>query len=454
MKATVEKLENNRVALHIEVDKERLEAEMGKAYRRLVGKYNIPGFRRGRAPRNIFERYIGRPVLLEDAIEHMFPEVYREAVEETGIQPIDQPDINLESIGEDQLKLKVSVEVYPEVKLGEYTGIPVERTITKVTDEDVENVLIQMQNEHAQLETAPHEQVQKGDFVTLDYEGLIDGQAFPGGAAKNYLAEIGSGRLLPEFEEQLLGAKVDEERTVEVTFPEDYKPDSLAGKKATFNVKVLNIQVKRLPALDDDFAKDVGNYENLEALRRTIRENLENSARQEAEARMRQALIDEAVRRSETTAPDSLVRRETDRRLLQVARVFYYQGLNPQQLLEEDSEEAKAWRESLKPDAVKAVLEQLVLDAIGRQEGIDVTADEVDAEIERRASGDNVNAEEVRKRYAEADAKENLRLAMRLDKVIDFLVEKAIITEKTVERPAGSDASAAESKAESDDKGL
>jgi trigger factor len=443
MKTTVEKLENNKVALHIEVDKERIEAEMNKAYRRLVNKYNIPGFRRGRAPRVIFERYIGRPVLLENAIEHMLPEVYKQAVEETGIHPIDQPgvgDINFESIEEDQLKLKVAVEVIPEVKLGTYVGIPVERTIIRVTEDEVEDVLKQMQNNHAQLEAAEHEQVQNGDFVTLDYEGLVDGKPFQGGARKNYLVEVGSGQLLPEFEKQLLGAEIDEERTVELTFPDDYYQSSLAGKKATFKVKVHNIQARRLPPLDDDFAKDVGNYENLEALRREIREDLEAAAVRDADNRMRQDLITEAVRRSETKAPESLIKRETERLVLDTARYFLYRGIAPQGLLDENSEEGKTWRERLRPQSEQTVLEQLVLDAIARREGIDVGADELDAEIERRASGDNVNGEEVRRHYADPEVRENLRSAMRINKAVDFLVEKALITEKTVERPAADSA--------------
>ena len=258
MAAKLEKLENSRVKLTVDIDADGLEQAMEEAYRKNVKRITIPGFRKGRAPRKLIELNYGPDVFLEDAVEILLPRLYEQAVEETKIQPVDRPEVDITDIARGKgATFTYTVDVYPELQLGTYKDLEVEREIVKITDEDVENVLKQQQERGAQLVVPERKVVQEGDFLVIDYMGYIDGQPFSGGAAENQMIQVGSGRFIPGFEEQLVGMEVGQSSKITVTFPEDYHAEQLAGKEAVFHVTVKELKVRVLPELDDEFAKDI-----------------------------------------------------------------------------------------------------------------------------------------------------------------------------------------------------
>ena len=431
MKSTVEKLEKNLVALHIEVDESELSAAMDQAYKRLVHKVAIPGFRKGHAPRPLLERHVGKEYLLDEALEKLVPDVYAQAILEAGIEPIDHPHIDIEEMVEDKLlKLVAKVEVTPEVILHEYMGIPVERVVERVTDAKVDEVLDHMRDEQAQVVTVDREVVEQGDFALIDFTGFVDGKPFAGGASKNYMLEIGGGRFIPGFEEQVVGMAVGEERVVKTTFPTDYRATNLAGKEAEFQVVLHEIKTRQLPALDDEFAKSLGEFETLADLRKQILSNLESEAKSQAEQQMRSNLVDAAAAAAEVEVAEIQVKREAQRRTYEFGQRLAYQGLDPERFLNADNPEAASLRAELTKQAESAVRHRLVLSAIAAKEGIASAPEEVDAEIERMALGDTAHAEEIRRSYAEPDQRAGLEEAMRLEKVVDFLAENAVIAEK------------------------
>lgn len=445
MKATMEKLDKSKVALHIDVEEAEWAAAIAKAFRTVGQKVTVPGFRKGHAPRPILERYVGIDYITSDAIEHMFPAVYKQAVSETGIEPIDEPDIDSLDIADDNksVKLKVQVAVKPEVLVKEYKGLAAERLIKKVTDDDVADVLNQMREEQAQLVTADHDTVQNGDFAVIDFEGFIDGKPFQGGTANNHLLEIGSGQFIPGFEDQLIGTGLDEEKIIKTTFPENYHASELAGKEAEFKVVVHELKIKRLPAIDDDFAKDLGEFDTLADLRNRVRENLEKTVAARAEDQVRQDLINAATNKAELEVPDILINREVDQRLLSYVQRLAMQGIDPSPLRGKIEE----LRKQLVPAAEIAVRQDLVLEAIAKAEGISVSPDEIETEIERIITDDTAHAEEIRQQFADSDRRSRLEQVIRIQKAVDLLVSNAMITQREIDS-AATDEPAAQGEAE------
>ncbi|MDQ0156154.1 trigger factor [Robertmurraya andreesenii] len=427
MSAKWEKTEGNQGVLTIEIDAEKLNEGLDFAFKKVVKQVNVPGFRKGKMPRGMFEKRFGVESLYQDAIDYLLPEAYANAIEETGIDPVDRPEIDVEQIEKGKpVIFKATVTVKPEVKLGEYKGLEVEKFDTEVTDEEVENELKALQERHAELvvkETA----AENGDTVVMDFEGFVDDVAFEGGQADNYTLELGSGQFIPGFEEQLVGAAAGEEKDVKVTFPEDYHAAELAGKEAVFKVKIHEVKGKELPTLDDEFAKDADDeVETLDALKEKIKTSLEESKKHEAEHHVRDTAVEKAADNAEIDVPEVMVTNEIDRMMQEFEQRIQMQGLNLDLYFQFSGQDEEALREQMKEDAAKRVRINLTLEAIAKEENIEVTPEEVDEELKKMAEMYNMTVENI---TAALGSVEGLRADIQLRKAVDFLVDNS----KTIE---------------------
>lgn len=380
-----EKLEGNEGVLTVEVDAEQVNKGLDAAFKKVVKNVSLPGFRKGKVPRVLFEKRFGVEALYQDALDILLPEAYAKAVEEAGIEPVSMPEIDIEQMEKGKsLIFKAKVTVKPEVKLGQYKGLEVEKIDTTVTDEDVENELKRLQENYAELVVKEEGTVENGDTAVIDFEGFVDGEPFEGGKAENYSLEIGSGTFIPGFEDQLVGMKAGEEKEIQVTFLEEYHAEQLAGKPATFKVKVHEVKAKQLPALDDEFAKDVDEeVETLDELKSKIRTRLEEAKKNEAEAAVRNAVVEKAAANAEIDIPAVMVQNETDRMLREFDQRLQMQGMNLQLYYQFSGQDEAALREQMKEDAEKRVRAALTLEAIAKAENIDVTDEEVNEELEK-----------------------------------------------------------------------
>ncbi|BDG36990.1 trigger factor [Saccharococcus caldoxylosilyticus] len=417
-----EKLEGNEGVLTVEVDAEKVNEGLDAAFKKVVKNITLPGFRKGKVPRVIFEKRFGVEALYQDALDILLPEAYAKAVEEAGIEPVDIPEIDIEQMEKGKnLIFKAKVTVKPEVKLGQYKGLEVEKMDTTVTDEDVEKELKRLQENYAELVVKEDGKIENGDTAVIDFEGFVDGEPFEGGKAENYSLEIGSGTFIPGFEDQLIGMQAGEEKEIEVTFPEEYHAKELAGKPATFKVKVHEVKEKRLPALDDEFAKDVDDeVETLEQLKEKIRKRLEEAKKNEAEAALRDALVEKAAENAEIDIPEVMIKNETDRMLREFDQRLQMQGLNLDLYYQFSGQDEAALREQMKEDAEKRVRVALTLEAIAKAENIEVTEEEVNEELEKMAKAYNL---EVGKLKELLGSLEGVKEDLKWRKTVDFLVE-------------------------------
>lgn len=330
MSAKWEKQEGNQGVLTVEVEVAEFDKALDKAFTKVVKQVNVPGFRKGKMPRPLFEKRFGVESLYQDALDILLPEAYSNAIVEAGIEPVDRPEIDVETIEKGQpLVFTAKVTVKPEVKLGEYKNLEVEKVDTTVTDEDVEAELKTLQERHAELVVKEEGTVAEGDTAVIDFEGFVDGEAFEGGKGENYSLEIGSNTFIPGFEEQLVGLEVGAEKEVEVTFPEEYHAEELAGKAAKFKVKLHEIKSKELPALDDEFAKDVDEeVETLEALKAKTKEKLQSDKENQAESALRDTLVEKAAENAEVEIPEAMFNTEMDRMMQEFEQRLQMQGLN------------------------------------------------------------------------------------------------------------------------------
>lgn len=440
MKTTVEKLENDRVSLEVEVDTQEVESALDRAYRKVVKTVNLPGFRKGRVPRPVLERHFGVEVLYEDALDELLPKAYSEAVDEAKIEPIDQPEIDvIEFAAGKPFRFTAEVQVKPEVKLGEYKGVEVKRVRERVTDQQVDEVLEQYRQSQAQLVVAERDTVESGDFATIDFEGFVDGKPFQGGAGKDYQLEIGSGQFIPGFEDQLVGAKVGTETEVNVTFPTEYHHDELAGAEAVFKVTVSEIKVKELPELDDEFAKDVSDKDTLAELRAMIRENLETEANRRADERLRNAVVEAVAERAEVNIPEVLIERERDSIAQDFMRDLQFSGIDPNAYLQQNDMTIDSLKEEFSPQAEQRAKGALVLEAISKAENITVSDEDVDARIEEMAGPESDENKDYRQRLNQPEMRDRLSSTLQITKTIDLLIEQAKITEEEVDPGTGDD---------------
>ena len=427
MKAELVKKEGNKVTLKITVDNNKFEEAVNKAYNKTKGKYNIPGFRKGKAPKVVIETQYGKGVFYNDAIDMLFPEVYPEAIKELNIDPIDRPDLDIEEISKDNgLVMVVNVEVKPEFELGAYKGIEISKVDNTVSEEDVEARLNEMVNRNARLTSVEDKALENGDTAVIDFEGFKNGVAFEGGKGENYNLVIGSNTFIPGFEDQLVGKKAGEEVEVNVTFPEAYHAENLAGKPVVFNVKVNDVKVKEVPALDDEFAKDTTEFETLAELRADVKAKLEEQAKNAADAEMRHALVEKVSANTEVEVPEAMVQHQIDNMLMELNYQLQYQGLNLEQLLQMTGRGLDELREERRADAERLVKSSLVLEAIAEKENVEANDADVDDELEKMAAMYNMEVEKIKSSLRETDI-EDIKGQIKIRKTLDLLVENATI---------------------------
>ncbi|MCY8177540.1 trigger factor, partial [Bacillus inaquosorum] len=392
------------------------------AFKKVVKQVSIPGFRKGKIPRGLFEQRFGVEALYQDALDILLPVEYPKAVEEAGIEPVDRPEIDVEKIEKgESLIFTAKVTVKPEVKLGDYKGLGIEKDDTAVTDEDVQNELKALQERQAELVVKEEGAVEEGNTVVLDFEGFVDGEAFEGGKAENYSLEVGSGSFIPGFEDQLVGLEAGAEKDVEVTFPEEYHAEELAGKPAVFKVKIHEIKAKELPELDDEFAKDIDEeVETLAELTEKTKKRLEEAKENEADAKLREELVLKASENAEIDVPQAMIDTELDRMLKEFEQRLQMQGMNLELYTQFSGQDEAALKEQMKEDAEKRVKSNLTLEAIAKAENLEVSDEEVDAELSKMAEAYNMPVENIKQAIGSTDAmKEDLKVR----KAIDFLVE-------------------------------
>ncbi|MCY7885452.1 trigger factor [Bacillus spizizenii] len=417
-----EKQEGNEGVLTVEVDAETFKTALDDAFKKVVKQVSIPGFRKGKIPRGLFEQRFGVEALYQDALDILLPVEYPKAVEEAGIEPVDRPEIDVEKIEKgESLIFTAKVTVKPEVKLGDYKGLGIEKDDTAVTDEDVQNELKTLQERQAELVVKEEGAVEEGNTVVLDFEGFVDGEAFEGGKAENYSLEVGSGSFIPGFEDQLVGLEAGAEKDVEVTFPEEYHAEELAGKPAVFKVKIHEIKAKELPELDDEFAKDIDEeVETLAELTEKTKKRLEEAKENEADAKLREELVLKASENAEIDVPQAMVDTELDRMLKEFEQRLQMQGMNLELYTQFSGQDEAALKEQMKEDAEKRVKSNLTLEAIAKAENLEASDEEVDAELTKMAEAYNMPVENIKQAIGSTDAmKEDLKVR----KAIDFLVE-------------------------------
>ena len=427
MKAELIKKEGNKVTFNLTVDNDKFESAVTKAYNKNKGKFNIQGFRKGKAPRKIIEAQYGKEVFYNDAIDIVLPEVYPQAIDQLNIDPIDRPSLDVQEISKDNgLVMVVEVEVKPEFELGAYKGIEISKVDNTVSEEEVELRLQEMVNKNARLVSVEGKAIESGDTAVIDFEGFDNGVAFEGGKGENHNLVIGSNSFIPGFEDQLVGKKAGEEVEVNVTFPEQYHAENLAGKPVVFNVKINDVKVKELPVLDDEFAKDTTEFETLAELRADVRVKAEEETKNRVEAEMRNSIVEKVAENTEVEVPNAMVEHQIDNMIMELNYQLQYQGLNLQQLLEMTGRSIEELRNERRADAERLVKSSLVLEAIAKAEGIDATEEELTAELEKMASMYNMEVEKLKASLRDADL-EDIKGQLKIRKTIDFLVENANI---------------------------
>ncbi len=430
-----EQVEKNLVKLTFEVSAEDFAKAMNKAYAKNAKKYSVPGFRKGKVPRAVIEKYYTEAVFYDDAINEVLPEAYEAALKESGVEPAARPEIDVEDIKKGEpVVFTALVTTKPEVKLGEYVGLKVNKIEHNVTDEDVENDIKATQAKNARLVPVEGKAVESGNIVTMDFAGSVDGVAFEGGTAENYDLEIGSNTFIPGFEDQLIGKNIDEEVDVNVTFPEEYHAPDLAGKPALFKVKIHEIKTRELPELDDDFASEVSEFETMDEFRNSVRERLEKAAAERVKTETENAVVDKAVEVCEVEIPDAMINDQAERMVQDFAQRLQYQGMDINTYLQYTGGNVEAMKESFKPQAEKQLKTTLVLEAISKAEGIDITDEEVNDRIAEMAKQYNMEADKLKELMQDYDIA-NLKEELAMNKVIDMLVNKAKISKPRGRKP-------------------
>jgi len=421
MKVTsVEKKEKSTVELVIEVGAEEFEAAVQKAYLKNRASINVPGFRKGKAPRKIVESLYGTGVFYEDAINEVYPTAYAEAVAEQKLDEVGYPKMEIVSVGKEGLTFKALVSVRPEVKLGTYKGLTAPKDAVKVTEKDIEAELKPYIDRATSL-SAVKRKAKKGDTAVIDFEGFMDGKPFEGGKGENYSLELGSGAFVPGFEEQIIGMKAGEEKDLDITFPENYHAD-LAGKAVVFKVKVNEVKEPVKPELDDEFAKDVSEFETLEAFKKDLEDKLIASREEKAERDYEEAIIEQLIANMETEVPETMIDVQVDKMMDDFSSRISAQGMKMEEYLQMMGMNVDMMRMSARPNAEKQVKVELALSAVAEAEKFEITAEEVEAEINRRAELYKLEVEQVKKFVGGG---EELAHDMKMKKASDFVFDNA-----------------------------
>ena len=426
MNCKVEKTENaNEVKLEITVEAEKFENAMKKVYFQNAKYFNIPGFRKGKAPMNIVEKYYGAQIFYEDAFNDVATESYDEALKENNIEAVSKPEVDIQQMekGKD-LIFTVVVQTKPEVELGKYKGIEIKKIEYTVEDKDIEHELGHMQEHNSRLITVEDRPVEKGDIATIDFEGFVDGVAFDGGKAEGHDLEIGSGSFIPGFEDQVIGMKIDEEKDINVTFPKEYFSKDLAGKEATFKVKLHEIKKKELPKLDDEFAKDVSEFETLKELKADIKAKLEKSNEQKAKYETEEAAVKAVCEKAKLDIPTGMIDMEVENMLKDFEQRLSYQGLNLEQYLKMIGKTEEEMKKEYEPQATEAIKSRLTLEAIKKAEKIEATEKEIADKMEEMAKNYGKKVEEIQDNE---NLKSYIKEGIESEKVLEFIVKNAKI---------------------------
>lgn len=427
MKVKVENVENkaNEVKIEFTVEAEKFNEAIQNVYKKNAKYFNIPGFRKGKAPFKMVEKAYGIQIFYEDAFNEIAGEVYSKGLEDNKVEAVSKPEIDIVQIeaGKDLIFTAV-VQTKPEVKLGKYKGIEIKKVEYNVSDEDIEHELSHVAEHNARLVSVEDKPVEKGNITIIDFEGFTDGKAFEGGKAENYELEIGSGRFIPGFEDQIIGMKIDEEKDINVKFPEDYPSKDLAGKDATFKIKLHEIKKKELPEINDEFAKDASEFDTLEEWKESIKEKQEKENSSKAKFEMEEEAIAEVCKNATVDIPSGMIETQIDNMEQDIASRLSYQGMNLDQYLQMIGKTKKEFRDEYKEEAEKQVKTNLVLEAIMKDAKIEVTKEEIDAKVKEMAEMYGQKEEEVKNnaqllRYVEE--------TLKTEKTIHYIVDNAKI---------------------------
>ena len=397
MSLQVEKLEKNMAKLTIEASAEDFEKAIQKVYLKARGRINIPGFRKGKAPRKLIEKMYGTGVFYEDAANDLIPTAYAEALKDCDLEIVSHPEINVTQIESGKpFIFTAEVAVKPEVTLGEYKGVEVEKSDVEVTDEDINKEVDKERENNSRTIDVDDRAVESGDIIKLDFDGSVDGVPFAGGKAENYTLTIGSGSFIPGFEDQLIGTKIGEDKDVTVTFPEDYHEKSLAGKEAVFKCKVNAITVKELPDADDEFASEVSEFETLAEYKEDIKKKLTEKKEKEARAKKEAQAVEKAVENATMEIPDAMIDTQVQSMMEDFARRMQSQGLSLEQYFQFTGMDAKKMHDQMKPEALKRIQNSLVLEAVAKAENIEISDEKVDEEIAKMAEAYKMEVEKLK----------------------------------------------------------
>ncbi|MBF2519874.1 trigger factor [Listeria marthii] len=422
-----EKQEGNVGKLTFEIEQEKVKEGLDRAFVKVRKTLNVPGFRKGKVPRQIFNQRFGEEALFQDALDILLPEVYSAAIDEAGIDPVDTPQVNIESMEKGETwVLTAEVTVKPEVKLGDYKGLEVEKRETTLTTEELEAELKQLQERQAELVVKEDAPAENGDTVILDFEGFKDGVAFEGGQAENHSLELGSGQFIPGFEEKLVGLKAGDEADIELTFPEEYHAEDLAGQAVVFKVKLHEIKTKEVPTLDDELAKDIDEeVETLDELKEKISKRLQEAKEESVAQAKQEEVIAKAVENAEVDIPHAMVHHEADHLMNHFAQDLQAQGLTPELYYQFTGQTEEAMHAQMEKDAEKRVKMNLVLEAIAEAENIEPTEEAIDEEISTLAEKYGMEKDAVRAALGDmSELKSDLKIRKAIDVLLDSAMEK------------------------------
>ena len=426
MSLQVEKLEKNMAKLTIEVPAEELEKALQHAYQKNKNKISVPGFRKGKVPRQMIEKMYGPEIFYDDAANELIPDAYANAADECELELVSRPVIDIVQIAKGQpFIFTAEVAVKPEVTLGAYKGIEVEKVDVTATEEEINAELDKERESNSRTITVEDRAVQDGDMTVIDFEGFVDGVAFEGGKGTDYPLTIGSGAFIPGFEEQLVGAELGKEVEVNVTFPEEYHAKELAGKPAVFKCTVKEIKVKELPELDDDFAQDVSEFDTLEEYKADVKKKVEERKAAQAKSAKEDAVIEKIIEGAQMELPDAMVKTQAEHLVDDFAQRLQMQGMSLDQYMQFTGSTIDAMVEQMKPQATKRIQSRLVLEAVAKAENIEIGEDEIEAEIGRMAEAYKMEVEKLKELINEEE-KKNMTEDLAIQKAIDLVVEAAV----------------------------
>ena len=433
MSLQVEKLEKNMAKLTIEVSAEDLDKAMEKAYQKQKSRISLPGFRKGKAPRKMIESMYGKGVFMEDAVNSLVPQEYTKALGECDLEIVSQPEINVTQMEPGKVLIfTADVAVKPEVTLGDYKGVEVPKSEIAVTDEEVDAEVKKEQDKNARTVAVEDRAAANGDITTIDFEGFVDGVAFEGGKGTDYALTLGSGTFIPGFEDQLVGANTGDHVEVKVTFPEEYQAKELAGKEAVFQCDVKKIETKEVPELDDEFAKDVSEFDTLAEYKEDVKKKLTEKKEKEARTAKENAAVDKAIENAQMDIPELMTKTECRQMMDDFSRRMQQQGLSMEQYFQFTGQSMDKMMEDMKPQALKRIQTRLVLEKVAEAENIQPSEEEITEEIQKMADAYKMEADKIREAIGESGL-EQMKKDMAVQKAVTVIADAAIEVEKAAD---------------------